>query len=434
MEVTRSGPLRGRINVPSDKSLTHRAFLFAALAPEGMSRIGNPLLGEDCLATAECLRETGAEVEIIEDGALGIDGTNRPFALVQRERPWSSPDVPLDCGNSGTTIRLLSGILASVPGLDATLTGDASLSRRPMRRIVEPLREMGAQIEGETTPLRISGRKLTGISYMSPVASAQIKSCVLLAGLGATGETWVSEPSQSRDHTERMLEGMGIELLRDGGLAVGVAGGQVVPPLDFDVPGDVSSAAFFMVAATLVPGSSVELAEVGVNPTRTGVLDVLRQVGANVGLLAERETSGEPVADVQVSAPPRLSPFEISGDLVPRLIDEIPVLAVLATQCDGVSRIRDAKELRVKESDRIESVASGLRAMGATVTTYEDGMDVTGSVDLCGATIDASGDHRLAMAFAVAGLVASGTTTILNADSVETSYPGFEEDLRRLSG
>lgn len=427
MTVTRSPRLRGSVRPPSDKSLTHRAFLFAAMAGSGPSRIENPLLGEDCLATVDCLQELGADIEIFEAGEFA----STPFALVT-PATWTSPDVSLDCGNSGTTMRLLAGVLASKPGLDARMVGDASLSRRPMRRIVDPLRLMGASIDGETPPLTISGRLLSGIHYMSPVASAQVKSCLLLAGLSATGETWVSEPSMSRDHTERMFEALGIDLMSEGDLAVGVRGGQTLDALDFDVPGDISSAAFLLVAGLLVPGSEVILTAVGTNPTRTGILDVSRQCGAEVWLENERETSGEPIGDVIVRATPQLAPFTISGDLVPRLVDEIPVLAVLATQCEGTTTIRDASELRVKESDRIETVASGLRAMGASVETFEDGMAITGPTPLRSTTIDAEGDHRIAMAFAVAGLIASGDTTILNSQSVRTSYPEFEEHLRAL--
>ena len=428
LKVSKAQRLRGTIRPPSDKSLTHRAFILAAMATQGPSRIVNPLVGEDCLSTVDCLRETGADIEIFDEDDFGTS----PFALVTREREWSSPDVPLDCGNSGTTIRLLAGLLASKPGLDAVLVGDASLSRRPMRRIVSPLLEMGASIEGETPPLRVSGRQLTGINYMSPVASAQVKTCLLLAGLGSLGETWVSEPSLSRDHTERMFESLGIDLMRDERLGVGVRGGQTPDPLDFEVPGDISSAAFLMVAAAMVPGSDLTLMEVGVNPTRTGVIDVLKSAGVQVLLEHERESTGEPVADVRVSGSAELAPFSVSGELVPRLVDEIPVLAVLASQCDGVSSFRDASELKVKESDRIETVATGLRAMGCKVETFEDGMSVFGPTKLVGATIDATGDHRIAMAFAVAGLLADGETTILNAESVATSYPNFEADLRLL--
>ena len=401
----------------------------AAMAEGGPSRIGNPLTGEDCISTVECLVETGADIEIFGEGEFGAV----PFAIVTRERPWSTPDVPLDCGNSGTSMRLLAGVLASLHGVDSTLVGDASLSKRPMRRIVEPLRQMGASIDGDTAPLTISGRLLQGIRYMSPVASAQVKSCLLLAGLAATGETWVSEPSKTRDHTERMFEALGVEVMRDGDLAVGVRGGQKLSPLDFDVPADISSAAFFLVAAAMLPGSEVQLLEVGVNPTRTGILEVLATAGVSVEENVPRDQVGEPVADLHVRGPGGLRAFEIGGALVPRLIDEIPVLAVLATQCSGVTKIRDAGELRVKESDRIETVAAGLRAMGAKVDTHEDGMDVHGPVRLKGATIDAEGDHRIAMAFAVAGLVADGETNVLNAQTVDTSYPAFETDLRRLS-
>ncbi|MBS1721950.1 MAG: 3-phosphoshikimate 1-carboxyvinyltransferase [Armatimonadetes bacterium] len=408
--------------------MTHRALLLAAMSAQGVSRVGQPLTGEDCLATIECLIETGADIELFEADEFG----SKPFAIVTREKAWTSADTPLDCGNSGTSMRLLAGVYASKPGVDVTLVGDASLTRRPMKRVTEPLRQMGASIEGDTAPLVISGRKLTGIRYMSPVASAQVKSCLLLAGLNADGETWVSEPHKSRDHTERMLEALGAPLLIDGELCVGVQGGYELPPLDFDVPADISSAAFLLVTALLVPESEITLEEVGVNPTRTGVLDVLRAAGADFSLESERESLGEPVADISVRHTGGLAAFEVSGALVPRLIDEIPILAVLATQCEGTSRFRDAGELRVKESDRIESVAAGLRAMGAEVTTYEDGLDVTGPVALRGATIDAEGDHRLAMAFSVAGLAASGETQVLNAHSALTSYPAFESDLRAL--
>jgi len=420
--------LKGTVRPPSDKSLTHRALILAAMSDEGPSRIGDPLVGEDCLATADCLNECGADIEFFDTGEFG----SQRFALVGRERPWASPDVDLDCGNSGTSMRLLAGVLASIPGMECRLTGDASLSRRPMRRVVEPLREMGAMIDGDTAPLTVSGRKLRGIRYFSPVASAQVKTCLLLAGLNADGETWVSEPSVSRDHTERLLEGLGIEVMRDGDLCVGVRGGQKLPALDFDVPGDVSSAAFFLVGAAMLPGSDVTLVSVGVNPTRTGILDALERAGASVGRDVERDVTGEPVADLHVRGADALRAFEVAGDDVPRLVDEIPVLAVLATQCEGTSRFRDAAELRVKESDRLKTMADGLRSMGAQVTEHPDGLDVTGPTTLTGTTIDAEGDHRIAMAFAIAGLVAQGETTVLNAQSVDTSYPSFDGDLGRL--
>ncbi len=431
LTVSRIAGLSGSLRPPSDKSLTHRAYLFAALAEDqGVpSTVHNPLDGEDCASTLDCLVDLGFDAEHFPAGEMG----ERAFTMVHPRADWLSPDAPLDCGNSGTTMRLLVGLLAGRPGLEATLMGDESLSRRPMGRVVEPLRQMGAEIEGQTAPLRVSGRHLRAIDYASPVASAQVKSCVLLAGLRAEGTTWLREPSPSRDHTERLLEALGVEVQRRGDGAVGVDGGQTWGAFEYDVPADVSSAAFFLVAAAMMPGSDVRLESVGVNPTRTGVLEVLESAGVRLGLDAPREPMGEPVADLLVRGTDLLRPFQVGGDLVPRLIDEIPVLAVLATQCDGVSSFRDASELRVKETDRVETVAAGLRAMGATVTTHPDGMDVEGPIRLRGAEIDAAGDHRIGMAFAVAGLVAEGPTTIHNAQSIRTSYPAFETDLARLT-
>lgn len=300
-----------------------------------------------------------------------------------------------------------------------------------MRRVAEPLRLMGASVEGDTPPLRIRGGELKGIEYATPVASAQIKSAVLLAGLFAGGETRVTEPAQSRDHTERMLAAMGADLSRDG-LTTTIRGGKLLQPFEFEVPADISSAAFLMVAAALAPGSCLELMDVSINPTRTGILDVLHQAGVRVAVENERDSFGEPVADLMVFGQELIRPFEISGDLVPRLIDEIPVLAVLATQAEGVSTIRDASELRVKESDRIEQIATGLRAMGASIETHPDGLTITGPTPLRATTIDAAGDHRIAMAFAIAGLVAEGETLIEGAETVVTSYPNFENDLWRI--
>ncbi len=391
------------------------------LASRGASVIANPLQGEDCENTLRIAVQLGAA---IQRGPTSV--TLSPASALQQ------PAQSLDCGNSGTTMRLLAGVLASSPGIVAELRGDESLSRRPMRRITDPLRSMGADIIGDQAPLRVSGANLEGIHYTTPVASAQIKSCLLLAGLRAEGTTWVTEPAQSRDHTERMLKALGVELQSNGNNTVGIAGGQSWQGFEFSVPSDISSAAFFMCAAAMVPGSRVLLQEVGTNPTRTGVLEALAQAGAHITLIPREDQMGEPVSDIEILFN-KLAPFEIKGEIVPRLIDEIPVLAVMATQCEGTTRIRDARELRVKESDRIETVANNLRAMGANVVTQEDGMDVTGPTPLKGATIDAKGDHRIGMAFAVAGLVASGETTIENADSIATSYPGFESDLSTLT-
>lgn len=412
----RAASLQGQLRPPSDKSLTHRALMLGAIS-RGPCVIDRPLTGEDALATMRCLSALGPTFEWSRADQVKVYPADE----------WSQPTEPLDCGNSGTTMRLLAGLLASRE-LDVTLVGDASLSRRPMKRIGEPLRLMGATVEGDTPPLRIRGGALRGIDYTTPVASAQIKSAILLAGLGATGETWVTEPHLSRDHTERMLNALGVPVTRQG-LRVGVSAGQP-DSFYFTVPADISSAAFFLVAATLLPEAQLELLDVGVNPTRTGVLDVLAQTGMTVVREEERDEMGEPVANLVINRHPAfLQPFTIEGDLVPRLIDEIPVLAVLATQCDGVSRIRDAGELRVKESDRIELVANGLRAMGADVETYPDGMAIQGPVRLKAASIDCHGDHRIGMAFAIAALIADGETRIEGSEAIATSYPSFEKDL-----
>jgi 3-phosphoshikimate 1-carboxyvinyltransferase len=421
LRVSRSGPLVGSLRVPSDKSLTHRAYLFAAMARPGTSVVRTPLRGEDCENTLKIVRQLGASVEVGEVVTVTSSGQLR------------SPDSALDCGNSGTTMRLLAGVLASTPELEATLVGDASLSRRPMKRVTEPLRLMGAEIEGDTAPLTIHGKRLRGIEYASPVASAQVKSCLLLAGLNAEGETWVTEPAQSRDHTERMLASLGVPLKRKGDRTIGVSGGHRWDAFETEVPADVSSAAFFLCAVAAVPGSRVVLTDVGTNPTRTGVLEALAVSGARITAAPKDEQMGEPVSDLAIEGGD-LRAFSVCGDIVPRLIDEIPVLAVLATQCSGTTTFRDADELRVKETDRIETVAQNLRAMGADVETFDDGLAVTGPTRLRGATVDAEGDHRIGMAFAVAGLIAEGETTILNAESIQTSYPGFERDLLALQG
>lgn len=393
-------------------------------AAQGSCRIERPLRGEDCLSTLACLQAMGVSAQW-EGDAL----------IVEPPIEWSLPAAALDCGNSGTTIRLLSGLIASRP-IEATLVGDASLSRRPMRRIAEPLRLMGATVEGETPPLRVKGGSLRGIDYRSPVASAQVKSCILLAGLRAEGPTSVTEPHLSRDHTERMLKALAVPVrqhIGPQGATSRLESRAELPGFRLSVPADISSAAFWAVAAALLPGSEVTLSEVGVNPTRTGLLDVMRQCGIRFEAAERTQELGEPVADLTFWGGAGYRPYDIDGTLVPRLIDEIPVLAVLATQCEGVSRIRGAAELRVKESDRIETVACGLRAMGASVETKPDGMDVEGPTRLKGASIDAMGDHRIAMAFAVAGLIAKGETELQGWEAVATSYPQFEVDLASLA-
>ena len=422
MTLSPAGRIAGELRPPSNKSLTHRAYIFGAMASVGRTSVTNALDSEDCLATLRIMEQLGARFSH-GGGTVHIDPPGR----------LRQPSAELDCGNSGTTMRLLAGVLASAEGLETVLVGDESLSRRPMGRIVEPLRLMGAQIEGETAPLNISGRRLHGIEHTSPVASAQIKSCLLMAGLSADGETWVTEPARSRDHTERMLRSLGIEVMARGDLTVGVRGGGGWEGFSFNVPGDISSAAYFMAAAAMLPGSDVTLRDVGTNPTRTGIIDALRSTGAQVEIENEHDEQGEPSADIRVRGMHALRPFDVRGDLVPRLIDEIPVLAVAATRCDGTSSFREARELRVKETDRVETVAEGLRAMGARVETFDDGLEVHGPVKLRGAEIDSVGDHRVGMAFAVAGLVATGVTVIHNTDAIRTSYPEFERDLSSLA-
>lgn len=419
LEISPVAGLEGIFRPPSDKSLTHRAYMFAAFA-EGESHVRMPLRGEDCESTLRCMNQLGLRHEWISPTEIRLIPTPE----------WQQPRTALDCGNSGTTMRLLSGLVASRP-LDCTMVGDASLSRRPMKRIAEPLRLMGASFEGDTPPLHIVGGDLRGIDYMSPVASGQIKSCVLLAGLRASGTTTVREPSLSRDHTERMLRAMGVQVTTEGG--VSLRGGQTAHGFELTVPGDISSAAFILVAAALLPRSELTVRDLSVNPTRTGILDVLEQCGVPFALHNEREELGEPVADLELRAPRVRKPFHIMGDLVPRLIDEIPVLAVLATQCEGTSVVRDAREMRVKETDRIEVMASGLRSMGADVETFEDGFAITGPTPLRGTLINAAHDHRIAMAFSIAGLIADGGIRIDGAESIATSYPEFTQDLMRLT-
>ncbi|HWD40066.1 MAG TPA: 3-phosphoshikimate 1-carboxyvinyltransferase [Fimbriimonas sp.] len=423
----RVATIQGSLRAPSHKSLTHRAYMFAALA-SGPCRVSNPLRGEDCESTLRCMNQLGLRHDWIGDTQIVLE----PIAR------WKEPDGPLDCGNSGTTMRLLSGLVASRP-MTATMIGDASLSKRPMRRVAEPLRRMGAEVEGDYPPLFIKGsNSLKGIVHKSPVASGQIKSCVLLAGLRASGETVVQEPSLSRDHTERMLQAMGAPVstkidLGTGAAEVTISAAENLKPFELTVPADISSAAFFMVAAALLPEARLTLEELSLNPSRTGILDVFERCGIEVHHGNVRDELGEPVADLEMRAPKFLKPFDIDGGLVTRLIDEIPVLAVLATQCEGETRIRNARELRVKESDRIELMADGLRRMGAQVETQEDGMTIVGPTPLTGTHVKAEGDHRIAMSFAIAGLIADGETVIDGAETIATSFPGFEEELERLS-
>lgn len=414
--------LDGTAQMPPDKSIAQRAVLLAALA-EGTSTIENFPSAADPRSLLACVRALGIAVEEPQPGTLVVHGRGRGGLR--------APDAPLDCGNSGTAMRFLAGVLAGQP-FDSTLVGDASLSARPMRRVTDPLAEMGARIETTDghAPLRVSGgADLRGITYRLPVPSAQVKSCVLLAGLFARGETTVVETQRSRDHTERML---GLSAFETGGERhLSVEGGHAIPPQTWTVPGDFSAAAFFLVAASVTPGSDVRLPAVGLNPTRAALLDVLRAMGARIDVSRERRVGGEPVGDLRVRAS-KLHHVEVSGDLVPVLIDEVPVLAVAGTQAEGGVTIRDAAELRVKETDRIAATAQMLRAMGATVDTFDDGLHVEGPVRLRGAAVDSLGDHRIAMSAAVAALVAEGHTTLRGAGAADVSFPDFYPTLDGL--
>lgn len=408
--------LQGTCSVPPDKSLTHRAIMLASLA-EGTSTIRQPLFAEDCERTLSAVQALGVGVERTAE-TLVIRG--------QGLQGFTAPAHPLDCGNSGTTMRLLAGLLAGQP-MRTTLTGDASLSRRPMDRVIAPLTQMGAQITSRKhgyPPLEILGRRpLQPLQWRSPIASAQVKSAILLAGLSASGETRIDEPSLSRDHTERLLPQFGVPIIRDGA-SVTVQGPARLSPTTIDIPGDFSSAAFFIIAACLVPGASLRITGVGVNPTRTGLLEVLRAMGALVQLENQQTASGEPVADLVVRSAP-LRATVIRGALIPRLIDELPILAVAATQAQGTTEIADAAELRVKESDRIGTLVEELRRFGAKLTPRPDGLLIEGPTRLRGGGVQSHGDHRLAMSLAIAGLVTEGDIVIHDVACVNTSFPGF---------
>lgn len=415
--------LRGVISVPGDKSISHRAVMLGALA-EGETRIENFLAGEDCLATVRCFRELGVEIS-------GPDEQNTVVVQGRGPQGLKEPSNVLEAANSGTTLRLLTGILAGLPFF-SVLTGDSSLRSRPMGRVVVPLREMGAQIwgrgGGEFAPLAVSGGDLHGISYRLPVPSAQVKSAVLLAGLLARGETAVTEMVATRDHTERLLKHFGARVQCDGRGTVSVMGGQRLAGRPLTVPGDISSAAFFLVAAACTPDSEITVAGVGINPTRTGILDVLKEMGADLAVLNVRESGGEPVADLRVRSSP-LSGTVIAGDLIPRLVDEIPVLAVAAAAARGRTEIRDAAELRVKESDRLAVLTAELGKLGADIEELPDGLLIRGGRPLRGAVCQSHGDHRVAMALAVAGLLARGETVVLEEGCAAVSYPGFYDVL-----
>lgn len=423
--VTRAQRLKGRIKVPGDKSISHRAVLFGALA-KGETRVEGLAPGTDLRSTLECVRTLGVETWQDVDGSWIL---NSPGAAA------FNSNLHLHCGNSGTSARLLLGMLASIPGLKVTLTGDSSLSSRPMLRLAEPLRAMEASLtlsERGTLPATIEGRQLQGRRHALDVASAQVKTGLLLAGLGAQGETWVLEPQESRDHTERLLPLFGVELLR-GKNGVGV-GSQALKPAHVRVPGDPSAAAFLAAAAALIPNSELIIDEVSINPTRTGAVDVLREFGALIDIPTQSEdpSAPEPYGTWRCRPGP-LHPVVIEGDIMPRAIDEIPALCVVATAAKGTTIIREASELRVKESDRLSVLAKGLRAMGAKVDELPDGIAIEGGTPLKGARIDAGGDHRMVMAFTLAGLIAEGETVIDGAEWADVSDPGFFDRLAELT-
>jgi 3-phosphoshikimate 1-carboxyvinyltransferase len=418
--IKQAARLDGAVTVPGDKSISHRAAIFGALA-EGTTRIENFLRAGDTGSTLACLKQLGAQIEddgkiiSVTGGALKAEGQT------------------LDCGNSGTSMRLLMGVLAGREG-GSTLVGDASLSKRPMDRVRIPLEKMGARISGvgekNTPPISIRGGNLRGIHYDSPVASAQVKSAILLAGLGAEGKTSVTEPSRSRDHTEQMLRGFGAQISCDG-WRVEISPGQL-KATDVRVPGDVSSAAFFWCAAALRSGWKARVNGVGLNPTRSGVLDVLREMGAQIEIENQIESGGELRGDVTVIGN-TLRATRIAGELIPRLIDELPVLALVATQARGETVIADAHELRVMESDRIAIISAELRKLGAQIEEREDGMIISGETQLKGAHVTSPhGDHRIAMTLMVAGLIAEGETVIENADAIASSFPNFPSLLESL--
>lgn len=415
--------MEARITVPGDKSISHRAVMFSALT-NGSCLVRNFLPGEDCRATIAAMRALGIAIEELDEATVRIEG---------RRGEFSPPDGPIDCGNSGTTLRLLSGILAAQP-FSTTLTGDASLSRRPMKRVVDPLMMMGARLQGQgdrhLPPLTITGGPLQGIDYEMPMASAQVKSAVLLAGLFAKGRTSVVEPAACRDHTERMLQYYLVPVRREGN-RVSVHGRSHLEARDFAVPGDISSAAFWLVAAAAMPGSELVVEEVGLNPTRTGLLGILLRMGARIRERVTNCAEAEPSGKIDLQGG-NLQATVIGGAEVANVIDEIPILAVAAALARGKTIIRDAAELRVKETDRLAAIAKNLTAMGALVVEREDGLEIEGPARLRGATLESFGDHRIAMAFAVAGLFARGETIIQDVECVNTSYPGFADLLLKV--
>ena len=421
--------LTGTIAVPGDKSISHRALMLGAIA-EGTTTIEGLLLGEDPVSTARCFRAMGAKISKLNTEKVIVQGVGLGNL--------AEPIHVLNAGNSGTTMRLMLGLLASHPGKFFTVTGDKSLRSRPMSRVVDPLTQMGATIWGRENnslaPLAVRGQQLKAIHYLSPVASAQVKSCVLLAGLMAEGKTTVTEPALSRDHSERMLQAFGAELeINPKTNSVTITGQPTLKGQTVIVPGDISSAAFWLVAAAIIPGSELLITNVGVNPTRTGILEALAMMEADIVRENERVVAGEPVADLRVKHS-QLKACTISGAIIPRLIDEVPILAVAAAFAEGTTVIEDAQELRVKESDRLAVIATELGKMGVQIKELPDGLEITGGATLTGAELDSFTDHRIAMSLAIASLNAEGATTIHRAEAASISYPNFVATLKGAIG
>ncbi|MFJ8458492.1 3-phosphoshikimate 1-carboxyvinyltransferase [Lysinibacillus xylanilyticus] len=412
--------LQGTLTIPGDKSVSHRSVMFGAIA-KGKTTVDGFLLGEDCLSTIDCFRKLGVKIDVegtnVSIDSPGIDG-------------WQEPSEVLYTGNSGTTTRLMLGILAG-SNVHTVMTGDASIGKRPMRRVIDPLRQMGTHItgraNGQYTPLAIQGTTLRAIDYHMPVASAQVKSAILLAGLRAEGTTIVRETEISRDHTERMLRQFGAKVDEVDGV-ISIQGGQTLTGTHVSVPGDISSAAFFLVAGAICEGSKIMLKNVGINPTRDGIIEVLQNMGAAMTLMPNEDTQSEPTATITIETS-ALKGTTIEGDIIPRLIDEIPILALLATQAHGKTIIKDAEELKVKETDRITAVVDELKKLGANIEATEDGMIIEGPTPLRGASLKTYGDHRIGMMGAVAALITDGAVTLDDADCIAVSYPPFFEHI-----
>lgn len=417
--------LRGEINVPGDKSISHRAVMFGALA-KGVTEISGFLMGEDCLSTIDCFKKMGVQIDVLPNNQVVVHGKGLAGL--------TPPTEVLYTGNSGTTTRLLLGILAG-QNFECDIDGDASIRKRPMRRVIDPLTQMGANIVGQNgdnlCPLHIQGQPLKGIRYQLPVASAQLKSALILASLFAEGETIIEEPEKSRDHTELMLNYFGANIKVDG-LTVTSSRVTELYPRHINVPGDISSAAYFIVAGLIVPNSEITVKNVGINPTRTGIIDVLKAMGGNITLENERLLNNELVADITVKASP-LTGTTIGGAIIPRLIDEIPVIAVAAAAANGTTIIKDAEELKVKESNRIRTVVTELTKAGVDIRETEDGMIINGGRTLKGAEYESYHDHRIAMSMAIAGLIAESPSTIHGAEAVSISYPNYFDTLSQLT-